>query len=383
MLVSVKTYGQSLFSTDIVVGAEQVDTYLPLLLNKRVAVVANQSSLIHKTHLIDSLLRLGVKVQKVFCPEHGFRGVADAGESVKSNIDKTTGLPIISLYGKHKKPTVKDLEDIDIVVFDIQDVGVRFYTYISTLHYVMEACAEEFVPVLLLDRPNPNGFYIDGPALDTTIAKSFVGMHPVPLVYGMTIGEYALMINGEGWLENSNRCNISVVSCIRYNHNLLYRLPIKPSPNLPNEKSIILYPSLGLFEGTVMSVGRGTDFPFQVYGHPDLKKANFTFTPVSKKGAKNPKYKNRECRGYDLRSIDVKNLKDRKKIQLDYLIQSYNYLGRKTKFFNNYFLLLSGTKELQKQIEQHQTEEEIRESWQEDISKFKLIRKKYLLYNDF
>lgn len=383
IIISIKTFGQYPFSNKVIVGAKQTNLYIPILKNKNVAIIANQSSVIDNTHLIDSLLSVNIKIKKIFCPEHGFRGVADAGKLINNNIDTKTGLPIISLYGKHKKPTKEDLKDIDIIIFDIQDVGVRFYTYISTLHYVMESCAENSIPIIIMDRPNPNGYYIDGPVLDTSIAKSFIGMHPVPLVYGMTIGEYALMINGEKWLKNKIQCDISVITCKNYNHNTIYKLPIKPSPNLPNMLSIILYPSLGLFEGTIMSIGRGTDFPFQVFGHPKLQKTDFTFTPKSKVGATNPKYKNTICYGFDLRNISLSSFIDKKEIQLNFLIKSYKSLKRKNNFFNNYFYRLAGTKTLQQQIEKGLSEFEIRKSWQNDINNFKKIRKKYLLYTDF
>jgi len=383
IIISIKTFGQYPFSNKVIVGAKQTNLYIPILKNKNVAIIVNQSSVIDNTHLIDSLLSVNIKIKKIFCPEHGFRGVADAGKLINNNIDTKTGLPIISLYGKHKKPTKEDLKDIDIIIFDIQDVGVRFYTYISTLHYVMESCAENSIPIIIMDRPNPNGYYIDGPVLDTSIAKSFIGMHPVPLVYGMTIGEYALMINGEKWLKNKIQCDISVITCKNYNHNTIYKLPIKPSPNLPNMLSIILYPSLGLFEGTIMSIGRGTDFPFQVFGHPKLQKTDFTFTPKSKVGATNPKYKNTICYGFDLRNISLSSFIDKKEIQLNFLIKSYKSLKRKNNFFNNYFYRLAGTKTLQQQIEKGLSEFEIRKSWQNDINNFKKIRKKYLLYTDF
>ena len=382
MLIIGEVYCQPQFSTKVIVGAEQTSTYFSFLDNKSVALVANQSSLIGQVHLVDTLLQSGIKVTKVFCPEHGFRGVADAGETVDDTKDSKTGLPLISLYGKHKKPTLADFNNVDIVVFDIQDVGVRFYTYISTLHYVMEACAETHTPLLVLDRPNPNGFYVDGPVLDS-MAKSFVGMHKVPLVHGMTIAEYALMINGENWLKDERQCDVSVIPCKNYNHNTLYELPIKPSPNLPNILSVLLYPSLGLFEGTVVSVGRGTDFPFQVYGHPEYRKGKFEFTPKSKQGAKKPKYMNELCFGDDLRNIDMTQIVNTREINLQYLIKTYKVLRKKTDFFNNYFYKLVGTKTLQTQIKDGLLEQEIRESWQNKIETFKKIRKQYLLYSDF
>ena len=382
LLLWINSNCQIHFSDNIIVGAEQTDIYKHLLDGKRVALVANQSSVIDNTHLADTLLQLNINITKVFCPEHGFRGTADAGETINNAKDTKTGLQIISLYGKHKKPTTNDLQNVDVIVFDIQDVGVRFYTYISTLHYVMEACAENHIPILVLDRPNPNGFYVDGPVLDTT-AKSFVGMHPIPLVHGMTIGEYALMINGEEWLQDKKQCNISVIPCKNYNHNTMYDLPIKPSPNLPNIRSVLLYPSLGLFEGTVISIGRGTDFPFQVYGHPKLRKSDFKFTPVSKQGAKKPKYMNEVCSGNNLQGLDLLQLENRKQINLEYLISTYKALGKKTPFFNSFFYRLVGSNTLKTQIKNGLTEQEIRASWQKNIGAFKAIRKQYLLYPDF
>lgn len=364
----------------IVVGAEQLNTYLPIIADKRVAIVANQTSVVGERHLVDTLLNLGIDIVKVFAPEHGFRGIADAGEHLVNSTDMATGLQVVSLYGKHRKPTADDMSNIDVVLFDIQDVGVRFYTYISTLHYVMEACAENNVPLLLLDRPNPNGFYIDGPILDTTEARSFVGMHPVPLVHGMTIGEYAMMINGEHWLTNGIMCQLMVVQCQGYTHQSEYPLPIKPSPNLPTYRSVLLYPALGLFEGTFMSMGRGTDFPFEVIGHPDYNIATFKFTPQSIEGAKYPPYKGVQCRGYDLRTISTDSLVQQQRFCLKWLIDSYNYFMSKPDFFNSFFTRLAGTSQLRKQIEQGLTEDAIRESWQSGLEQYRQMRKKYLLY---
>lgn len=368
--------------SQVLVGADQTADYLPILTGKRVAVVANQTSVINNTHLVDSLIQLGIDIRRVFGPEHGFRGIADAGEHLSDNIDAKTGLPVISLYGKHRKPTVADMDSLDMVVFDIQDVGVRFYTYISTLHYVMEACSENNVPLLVLDRPNPNGFYIDGPVLDTVTTRSFVGMHPVPLVHGMTIGEYAMMINGEHWLAGGEICQLMVVPCRNYTHRTHYQLPIKPSPNLPTYHSVLLYPSLGLFEGTFMSVARGTDFPFEAIGHPDYLAAPFRFTPHSVEGAKFPPFKDLQCRGYDLRTISTDSLEADARINLKWLIDSYNYFISKSDFFNSFMSRLAGP-ELRKQIEKDMTEDEIRQSWQEGLRNFQNIRKKYLLYEDF
>lgn len=369
-------------SAEIKTGASRMQGYLPLLKGKNIAVVANQSSVINKTHLVDSLLSLGITIKKVFCPEHGFRGIVDAGEKVKSEKDEKTGLSIISLYGKNKKPTAEQLKDVDIVLFDIQDVGVRFYTYLSTLHYVMEACAESNKTLIVLDRPNPNGYYIDGPVLENEF-KSFLGLHPVPIVYGLTIGEYAQMINGEGWLKNGVKCKLNVITSENYTHKDFYELPIKPSPNLPNMASVYLYPSLGLFEGTVVSVGRGTDLPFQIIGHPTLQKTNYSFTPQPKTGATDPKYKGQVCNGYNLTDFGSEYIKNYKKIYLFWLVGTYQNTPDKTTFFDQNFNFHAGNATLQKQIKDGVGEEEIRKSWQEGIKKFKVIRKKYLLYPDF
>lgn len=364
-------------------GAEQIENYLPLLKSKKVALLTNNTSRIAGTHLVDTLLSLKVQIQKVFCPEHGFRGLADAGEKVKSYRDKETNLPIISLYGASKKPKPADLKGIDIVIFDIQDVGARFYTYISSMHYMMEACAENNVEFLILDRPDPNGNYIDGPVLEKKFT-SFVGMHPVPIVHGMTVGEYAKMINEEGWLLNNVKVKLTVVPCENYNHRLLYQLPVKPSPNLPNMASIYLYPSLCLFEGTNVSVGRGTDTPFQVIGLPGLKNAPFSFTPRSIVGAsKNPPYEGVEVHGFDLTTFGSVYMKYNKGLYLYWLINMYKEAPDKEGFFNNYFNNLAGTASLKQQIIEGKTEEEIKATWQDDLKKFKQIRKKYLLYEDF
>lgn len=367
----------------ILTGAEQIEKYVPLLKDKKVAVVANHTTNINGSHLVDSLLSLGVNIEKIFSPEHGFRGTADAGEHVKNYIDKKTGLPVISLYGSSKKPNLSDLDYIDVVVFDLQDVGVRFYTYISTMHYVMEACAEKNVELLILDRPNPNGFYVDGPILDTTFS-SFVGMHPVPIVHGMTIAEYAQMINGEGWLKDALQCKLSIVSCANYAHDSLYQLSVNPSPNLQNMLSVYLYPSLGFFEGTSLSVGRGTNFPFQVFGGPDLQNVEFTFTPRSIDGAsKYPKHENKTCYGVDLRDIDTKQLILNRRINLEWLLFGYKNVSNKENFFNSFFYNIAGNKTLKDQIIEGKTAEEIRESWHSDLNEFKSVRKKYLIYKDF
>jgi uncharacterized protein YbbC (DUF1343 family) len=367
---------------DIRPGAYQTYEYLPILMNKRVALVANQSSMIGERHLVDTLLNLKVNVKKVFCPEHGFRGLVDAGKLVGNDKDEKTGLPLITLYGKNKKPSVVDLKDIDVVIFDIQDVGVRFYTYISTLHYVMEACAENNIQLVVFDRPNPNGHYIDGPVLEPAY-KSFLGMHPVPIVYGLTIGEYATMINGEQWLANKVKCKLTVVKLIAYTHKDLYQLPVKPSPNLPNMASVYLYPSLGLFEGTVVSVGRGTDLPFQCIGNPLLKNTPFKFTPQAKPGAMEPKYKGELCYGYNLQDFGNEYMKSYRKIYLYWLMNMYKNYPNATVFFDENFNYHAGNALLQKQITGGATEDAIRQSWSEGLVKYKVIRKKYLLYKDF
>ena len=345
-------------------------------------MLANQTALINKVHLVDSLLGAGIKVKKIFCPEHGFRGTADAGEIISNTIDEKTGLPIISLYGKRNKPKASDLKGIDIVVYDIQDVGVRFYTYISTMTYMMEACAKNNVEFLILDRPNPNGYYVDGPVLEKEF-ESFVGLHPVPIVYGMTIAEYATMVNNEGWLKNGLKCNLKYVTVNNYNHSYFYVLPVAPSPNLPNMKAVYLYPSLGLFEGTAISVGRGTDYPFQVIGHPNLKDGNYTFTPESKPGARNAKYQGVKCNGYkldDFADIYIKNLR---KLYLFWMTATYKELPDTANYFNTYFDNLAGTDKLRKQIIAGVSDDDIHLSWKSDIEKFKKIRKKYILYPDF
>ncbi len=356
-------------------GAYQTAKYLPLLKNKRVAIVGNQTSEINGVHLVDTLLHSGINVIKVFAPEHGFRGQASAGEHVSNSKDIKTGLPIISLYGKHKKPTRADLHDIDIIVFDIQDVGVRFYTYLSTLHYVMEAAAENAIPLLVLDRPNPNSDYIDGPVMQPD-NRSFVGLHPVPIVYAMTIGEYARMINGEKWLKNGVQTDLTVIKINNYQHGDIYQLPVKPSPNLPNYQAIRLYPSLCLFEGTDVSVGRGTNFPFQVYGSPYLPDTGFQFTPEPNSGSKWPKHQGEVCYGKDLRNITPPA-----EIYLDWLVKTYKLYPDKAIYFNKFFDRLSGDKALKQMIIDGKSIIEIKDTWQPEINKFKKIRSKYLIYN--
>ena len=365
-------------------GAERTEVYLPLLQNKRVALVVNQTSTIGDTHIADALLHQGVQVVKVFAPEHGFRGKADAGEKVSNSRDVKTGLPIVSLYGKNKKPNAEMLAGIDAVIFDIQDVGARFYTYISTMHYVMEACAENNIEVLVFDRPNPNGHFVDGPVLDLAY-QSFVGMHKIPIVHGMTVGELAKMINGEGWLANGLRCRLTVIPCEGYDHETFYELPIKPSPNLPNSHSIYLYPSLCLFEGTAISVGRGTDQQFQVIGDPKLYGYPFRFTPVSKSGAKYPKHENKTCYGQDLSTLSLEALRAERQFNLSYLLDIYKAYPDKATFFNknNFFDKLAGNATLQNQIKSGMTESQIRDSWRYELDYFKYKRKNYLLYPDF
>lgn len=362
----------------ILVGAEQINSYLPLLKEKRVGVVVNQTSMVHNTHLVDFLLANNINVKTVFAPEHGFRGNADAGETVSNGIDKSTGLPIISLYGKNKKPNRNQLSNIDILIFDIQDVGARFYTYISTLEYVMEACAENEKPILILDRPNPNGHYVDGPVLKPEF-KSFVGMQPIPVVHGMTVGEYANFLNGEKRLKNGVQARVIVVPCKNYTHATPYDLPIAPSPNLPNAQAIALYPSLCFFEGTTLSIGRGTTNQFQVIGHPNYI-GNHEFTPVSLPGAKSPKHQNKACKGVSLTQATTKS-----QLDLSYFFTAYNYFkANNIQFFNtnNFINKLAGY-DFKEQVNNGLSEAEIRASWQEDINKFKEIRKKYLLYPDF
>jgi uncharacterized protein YbbC (DUF1343 family) len=358
-------------------GAEQTNLYVSDLKGKTVALVVNHTSMIGKTHLADSLLSSGIKIKTIFAPEHGFRGTADAGEHVANGIDKKTGLPIVSLYGSNKKPSAAQLEGIDVVIFDIQDVGARFYTYTSTMHYVMEACAEQSKKLLILDRPNPNGHYVDGQVLDKKFA-SFVGLNPVPVVHGCTVGELALMINGEGWLSGNKKCNVQIIKCLGYKHSTAYNPPIATSPNLPNLQSMLLYPSICFFEGTEVSVGRGTDKQFQVIGSPNPKNGNFTFTPEDKPGAKNPPQKGQLCYGEDLSKMDAR----KQEFTLKYVIDYYQKSDNKAKFFNSpsFFDKLAGSDTTRKQIIAGMTETQIRASWKADLDKYKTIRKKYLLY---
>lgn len=372
----------------VTVGAARTDLYLAELSGKRVGVVGNQSSLIGNTHLVDTLMSLGIQVVKVFSPEHGFRGDADAGEQVASGLDAKTGLPVISLYGNNKKPTPAQLSDLDVLVFDIQDVGARFYTYISTLHYVMEAAAENGKKVIVLDRPNPNGHYVDGPVLDPKF-KSFVGMHAVPVVHGMTIGEYAGMINGEGWLAGGVKTDLEVIPCQGWDHTRYYELPVAPSPNLKNMTAIYLYPSLCFFEGTVVSVGRGTDLPFQVIGHPkmtvDVLEKLYSFKPMPNEAAAHPVLEGQTCYGYDLSGTDIRTLRERRKLDLSYLLEFYQKLNLGSAYFlkSNFINNLAGTDQLKAQILAGKSLEEIEASWQEGLQTFREKRKTYLLYPDF
>ena len=359
------------------IGAERMDNYLPLLKNKKVALLVNQTSMVGHTHLADTLLKRGVNVVIIFSPEHGFRGTADAGKKVESGKDEATGLPVVSLYGSKKKPTAEQLKGLDWVIFDIQDVGVRFYTYISSLHYMMEACAENGVKVMVLDRPNPNGDYVDGPVLDLKF-RSFVGMHPIPVVHGLTVGELAQMINGESWLAGGVKCQLQVVAMTGYDHQQKYDLPVKPSPNLPNYRSIRLYPSLCFFEGTEVSVGRGTAFPFQVAGYPDSAMGTFQFTPKAIPGMDTaPLHQGKDCYGIDLRQTDVIPT-----FTLQYLLDFYQRWHSTEPFVNrvSFFNLLAGTDELLKQMEQGWSEAQIRASWQPQLERYRLMREKYLLY---
>lgn len=365
-------------------GAARLDAYLPRLMDKNVALLVNNTSMVGQAHLADTLLSRGVKVVKIFAPEHGFRGEADAGEQVKDGKDAQTGIPLVSLYGSKRKPGSEDLAGIDWVVFDIQDVGARFYTYISTMHYVMEACAENGVRFMVLDRPNPNGHYVDGPVLDTAF-RSFVGMHPIPVVHGMTVGEYARMINGEGWLKGGNQCGLEVIPCAGYTHSTPYALPVRPSPNLPNMRAIYLYPSICFFEGTVASEGRGTPNQFQVYGHPGFPKGDYSFTPVPMFGAKSPKLEGQLCHGFSLVDRSPEDIRAEARLNLSYLIDFYRDFPDKDNFFlkNNFFDKLAGGASLREQVIAGKTEAEIRQSWQEGLEGFKKIRRKYLLYDDF
>lgn len=367
------------YADHVLPGATQTARYLPLLKNKRVALMVNQTATIDKTHLVDSLLKLHVKIQKIFSPEHGFRGNVGHGEKVGNSIDSATGIPIVSLYGQHRKATPADLKDVDILIFDIQDVGTRFFTYISSLQELMEAAAENNKTLIILDRPNPNGDYIDGPILDTAY-RSFIGMQPIPIVHGMTVGEYARMLNGEHWLSKGVQCNIKVIPCENYSHQTFYRVPIKPSPNLPNMAAINLYSSTCFFEGTVLSLGRGTDKPFQVYGSPSFPKQGFSFTPRASSSNPSPVLKDQLCYGYDLSNVPETVPHKGRKIELKWLIDAYRIFPDKGKFFIPFFSKVAGNTQLQQQIVKGFSEADIRKSWEPGLAKFKVIRAKYLLY---
>ena len=366
------------FAQQIKTGAENYTAYLPLIQGKSVGIVTNQTGIIDsKTHLVDFLVQKNIKIKTIFAPEHGFRGTADAGENVSDEIDAKTGLSITSLYGRNNKPTPEQLKDIDIMIFDLQDVGTRLYTYVSTMHRIMEACAENNIPLLVLDRPNPNIAIVDGPVLDIAF-KSGIGMHPTPLLHGMTLGEEAKMINGQKWLKNGIQCNLTVIPCLNYNRKMTYSLPVRPSPNLPNDQSVNLYVSLCLFEGTNVSMGRGTEKQFQIYGSPDLPKSNFAFTPKPNFGDKNPLYNGVECNGEDLSAIWRIN-----RLEIKWLIKAYQTTADKSKFFDKRkFSIRAGNEKLQQQIEAGISEEEIRKSWQKDLETFKKMRKKYLIYKN-
>lgn len=365
----------------LVLGIEQIEQYLPLLVGKKVGVVGNQTSVLlndqESIHLVDLLLDNHIEVERAFAPEHGFRGTADAGEQIQDGKDAKTGIPVVSLYGTNKKPTPEQMKDLDFIVFDIQDVGARFYTYISTLHYVMQACATHQIPILVLDRPNPNGHYIDGPVLELE-HQSFVGMHPIPVVHGLTIAEYARMINGEGWLNQKSKAELFVIPMKNYNKEMEYDLPIPPSPNLPNAQSVNLYPSLCFFEGTKVNAGRGTNLQFQVFGSPYLNEDvfNYSYTPVSKPGAKYPKFENELCYGKELSKhpqLDALNL--------EWLILAYQETNQPNSFFNSFFTKLAGTKKLQQQIETGFSADEIKAEWQSDLKDYRQMIQPYLLYD--
>jgi uncharacterized protein YbbC (DUF1343 family) len=380
---SLVTTSAQRYSRTIIVGAEQTEQYVPSLRGKKIALLVNQTSRIGKVHLVDTLLKSAINIVRIFAPEHGFRGGADAGATIKNGIDSATGIPITSMYGPNKKPEKQTLKGIDIVVFDIQDVGARFYTYISSLQYMMEACADNNIPMIILDRPNPNGFYVDGPVLKPAF-KSFVGMQPIPVVHGMTVGEYAKMLLGEKWLNTKNKLKLTVVPCKQYTHSILYALPVPPSPNLKTPTAVLLYPSLCFFEGTDVSVGRGTETPFEVWGHPAFKNNGFSFTPTARAGASNPPHKDKPCYGADLRLPPADVLKITEgRISLSFLKNALLLQGGTASFFNDFFNKLAGTDQLKQQLLQGLSEEAIRATWEKDLKAFKAIRKKYLLYPDF
>ncbi len=371
----------SCITAQVITGVERTTEYVPGLQGKRIGVVANHASVVHGTNTVDTLLAMGLNVERIFSPEHGFRQRVGAGKLVENSTDSVTGIEVISLYGKHRKPTPEDLFELDLVLFDLQDVGIRFYTYISTLTYVMEACAEQGIPVVLLDRPNPNGFYIDGPVLEKEFT-SFVGMHPVPVVYGMTIGEYAQMVNGERWMKDGLQCDLEVIPLEGWTHHTFVELAVAPSPNLPTTNSIYLYPSLCFFEGTEVSIGRGTCYPFEVFGHPVMKGFSFSFVPESIPGKSlHPPCEGERCLGLDLRDFYHTHSAMFGRINLAWLMMAYKNLGSSPDFFTSYFDILAGTGKLRKQILAGLPERQIRKSWQTGIEEFKKVRKKYLIYD--
>ena len=372
-------------SNSVMVGASRMEQYLPLLAGQRIAVVANATSMVGNTHLVDTLISRKINIVKVFAPEHGFRGDHGAGDKVSDTKDPKTGLPLISLYGKNKKPTAEMFSNIDVVIFDIQDVGARFYTYISTMHYIMETAAETNKRVIILDRPNPNGFYIDGPVLEKTYS-SFVGMHPIPVVHGCTIGELAQMINGEGWMTGGLKCNLTVIPVLNYSHKDFYELPVAPSPNLPNMSAIYSYPSLCFFEGTIVSVGRGTNLPFQSFGYPSHEAGVYKFTPTDIAGVvTDPPFEGQVCNGHDVSIFGEFYFKSHKQLYLDWLVNTYSTYSASEPFFlkSGFFDKLAGTDQLRKDLEAKKTVEEIRTSWKAGLENYKKTRKKYLLYEDF
>jgi uncharacterized protein YbbC (DUF1343 family) len=393
-LLIISTFAQTVISdaknqkTNIVTGAEQTEKYIPYLKNKKVAVLANPTTIISKKHLVDSLILKGINIVKVFGPEHGFRGNASNGAEVSDEKDPTTGIKIISLYGAKRKPSKQDLSNVDILIFDIQDVGCRFYTYINVLRDVMEACAENNKEVLILDRPNPNGYLIDGPVLDMRLTSG-IGQFPIPIAHGMTIGEFAQMINGEQWMTKKLQCKLKIIPVKNYQHDMEYVLPVSPSPNLNTQQAIMLYPSTCLFEGTFLNHGRGTYFPFTIFGSPYLKdKYSFSFTPAGIKGmSESPLYKNETCYGIDLRHYDINQLRKTKRINLEWMIDLYKAFPEKEKFFDRAqsnqignIDFLAGVYDFRKQITNGQTAKQIQESWEPKLSEYKLMRKKYLLY---
>ncbi|MFO8001134.1 MAG: DUF1343 domain-containing protein [Marinilabilia sp.] len=378
MLMLSGSNAEGIKTSGIQTGADRTDQWLPKIKDQKVGLLVNHTSMVGETHLVDKMLSEGVEVTRIFAPEHGFRGDADAGEHVDDTVDKETGVPVVSIYGDNREPSPEQMTDMDVVIFDVQDVGVRFYTYISSMHNMMQACAENDIDFIVLDRPNPNGDYYDGPVLEPEFT-SFVGMHPIPVVHGLTVGELAHMINGEGWLEDDMKCDLEVVKMKNYTHDSKYSLPVKPSPNLPNDLSVRIYPSLCLFEATIMSVGRGTDFPFQVVGAPDPVYGDFTFTPRSIEGMdKDPRYKGEKCYGEDFRGLDPWE----QKFSLEPFFRFYEKSGRDSSFVSRrrWFHLLSGTDKLLQQIEDGMTEEEIQESWEEELETYGKLRKKYALY---